>query len=75
MGLRLTDEIQRLRNELKRYRETNNELITTIQKYKVENELLRNQQIETTQTLQQLTTNNTKLLQDSERYKLELVIQ
>jgi hypothetical protein len=73
MGLRLTEEIQRLRNELKRVRETNSELSFENRKLFSEMESLKLKHLEETQTLQQMTTNHQKLAQDCERYKLELV--
>jgi hypothetical protein len=74
MGLRLTDEIQRLRIEVKRCREMNRELNDANQKLKAEGETLKLRQLESTQTIQNLTTTNQKLIQDTERLKLELVL-
>jgi regulator of replication initiation timing len=73
MGLRLSEEIQRLRHELKRVRESNSELSSENRKLSSELESLKFKLLEETQSLQQITSNHQRLVQDCERYKLELV--
>ena len=73
MGKRLTEEIQRLRYELKSCKESYQELSSRSHQISSESESWKEKYLQETQALQEMARNHSQATQECERYKLELV--
>mmetsp|Transcript_16598 Transcript_16598/g.24982 ORF Transcript_16598/g.24982 Transcript_16598/m.24982 type:complete len:449 (+) Transcript_16598:32-1378(+) len=74
MGLRLTDEVQRLRAELKRSQEHHADLSSTLRRVNADNDILRRQCDDSSSIIEQLTELNHKLSLECDKLKNDMSV-